>query len=193
MSIINNTSQAVQQSVTAAKLMLTLLFPEYQLQVLPNLLLLTKILQDGSKEQCIINNDNFQQFKSIIREMFCLSDTMQDYNPASKKAEQIANKLRNKRKMMSKKSQASKGEINVLYHQILILTLGNHHTIPQLMEYTVYQLFNEFNKFEKKYSYDIWLQSKMAGATGLEQVDNWLSFEEGNSSQNLPKSNRIEF
>jgi len=46
------------------------------------------------------------------------------------------------------------------------------------MEYTVYQLFNEFKRFEKKFSYDVWFQAKLAGAENLEDVDNWLSDEE---------------
>lgn len=193
MSIINSQAKVTELSITAAELMLSLIFPDYQLKVLPNLLLLTKVLQDGTKEQCIINNDNFEEFKSIISEMFCLSAQNSDYNPANKKAEEIANKLRNRRKVINKKSEGSEGQINVLYHYVLILTLGNHHTIQQLMEYTVYQLFNEFNKFEKKYSYDIWLRAKLAGAENLEDVDNWLSPDEEKPTQNLPKSNRIEF
>jgi len=43
------------------------------------------------------------------------------------------------------------------------------------MEYTVYQLFNEFQRFEKKYSYDSWFSAKLAGAEGLEDVQHWLS------------------
>ena len=59
------------------------------------------------------------------------------------------------------------------------------------MEYTVYQLFNEFQRFEKKYSYDSWFSAKLAGAEGLQDVPNWLSDEE--IVETRPKSNRIEF
>jgi len=38
------------------------------------------------------------------------------------------------------------------------------------MEYTVYQLFNEFKRFERKYAYESWLQAKLAGAQDLQDV-----------------------
>lgn len=196
MSMINNTNDMVKKSVTSAKLVLSLIFPQYELKVLPNLLLLNKENEDGTKQQCIINNDNFEEFKSIVEEMFCISFASgNSYNPADKKAEEIVKKLKDRHKKLSAKSKSSNKQINILYRYILILSLGNHHTIPQLMEYTVYQLFSQFKKFEKKYSYDVWFKAKIAGAEGLQDVENWLvedSFD-NQSNEDKPKSNRIEF
>ena len=195
MSIINMKVQTMQESIVAAKMILSLIFPDYQLKIMPNMLLLTKVLEDGTKEQCMINNDNYEQFKSILKEMFCLISQSQKYNPANKKAAQIAKKLQNRQKMLSKKSQTNEGEINVLYHYILIISLGNHQSIPELMEYTLYQLFHQFNRFNKKYSYEAWFKAKLAGAENLDDIDHWLSLEdeENKSGQTLPKSNKIEF
>ena len=44
----------------------------------------------------------------------------------------------------------------------------------ELMNYTVYQLKDEFKRFQLKQSFDIYLQAKMAGAKDLEEVDNWM-------------------
>ena len=142
----------------------------------------------------MINNDNYEQFKKIIQEMFCLKGlSSSDYNPANKLAEQIANKLRQRHKKLQKKTtDGDKKSISILSRYISILVIGNHHTIPELMQYTIYQLFNQFRRFEKKFSYDIWLQAKLAGAENLDDVDNWLSDEE-QTPQRIPRSNRIEF
>ena len=193
MSIMNSKGKEYKASILSVEMVLSLLFPDYELVKMPNIILLNKVFQDGSKEQCIINNDNFNQFKEIIQAMFCLDlSTSGGYNPANKLAEQIAKKLEQRHKKLSQKDGNEKKEISILYRYVSILTLGNHHTIPQLMEYTVYQLFNEFQRFEKKYSYDSWFSAKLAGAEGLEDVQHWLS-DQDQITERLPQSNRIEF
>ncbi len=173
---------------------LSLLFPNYDLVKMPNMILLNKIDQDtGKKEQIRINNDNFEQFREIVKSMFCLQlSNESQYNPANKKAAQIAKKLQDRKRKLQKHNESKDQEINIFYRYISILALGNHHTIPQLMDYTVYQLFDEFQRFQKKYSYDIWLQAKMAGAQNLDDADSWLN-DEQKKVESLPKSNRIEF
>ena len=189
---MNSKAEEVRISTTSAQLVLSLLFPNYELVRMPNMMLLNKEHEDGHKQQVMINSDNFEQFKSIVKAMFCLEVASGGkYNPANKLAEQIAKKLEERRKKLSKKVDG-KQEIDILGRYISILALGNHHTIPQLMEYTVYQLFNEFQRFEKKYAYDSWFSAKLAGAEGLQDVQNWLSDQEDNI-QERPKSNRIEF
>ena len=60
MSIINNKTDAtVKSSILSAELVLSLLFPEYELIKMPTMLILNKIV-DGKKEQCLINNSNFE-------------------------------------------------------------------------------------------------------------------------------------
>ena len=194
MSIINNkTDTTIRSTIISAELVLSLIFPEYTLIKMPNMLVLSKELQDGKKEQCWINNDNFEQFKSLISQMFCL-DTFsgQEYNPANKLAEQIAKKLKDRHKKLQKKSGGQKKDINILSRYISILVQANHHTYSELMQYTVYQLFDQFHRFQKKYSYDTWFSAKLAGAENLEDVDSWLSDEEENIITR-PSSNRIEF
>ena len=193
MSIINNkTDTTVRMNVMSIELVLSLIFPQYQLMKMPNMLVFNKTI-DGKKEQGIINNDNFEQFKQIIKEMFCLNTlgAGADYNPANKLAEQIANKLRDRHKKLQKKTEGQKS-INILSRYISILVLANQHTYSELMQYTVYQLFDQFKRFQKKYSYDTWFQAKLAGAENLEDVDSWLSDEEDQIATR-PSSNRIDF
>ena len=196
MSMINSKAVIIQESIIAAKMVLSLIFPDYQLKVLPNLLLFTKILEDGTKQQGTINRDNFEEFKSILKVMFCLDLTSSsEFNPADKKAAKIAQKLLNRRKILEKKqNKESSGEIALLFHYALILSLGNHHTYPELMDYTVYQITTAFNKYIEKYNYDIWLKAKLAGAENLDDVKNWLTPGEEKSNQpRLTYNRRIDF
>ena len=194
MSIMNIKAKQIQKSVNSAQLVLSLIFPGYQLKKMPNLLLLTKINEeDGTKQQCIINEDNFDEFKNIITQMFCLSNNLESgYNPANKLAERIAKKLQERRKKINQAKGTDNQDINILNHYISILALANHHTIPQLMDYTVYQLFDEFKRFERKYTYQSWLNSKLAGVQDLQDVQSWLS-EQEDIVEARPRSNRIDF
>ena len=180
-------------SINSAQMLLLLLFPDFELKKMPNMILLTRVLEDKSKQQVMINQDNFKEFKEIITQMFCLDSMKKNqYNPANKKAEQIAKKLEDRRKKLSKKNGEQGKQISILFRYVSILAIGNHHTIPQLMGYTVYQLFNEFERFERKISYDAWYSAKLAGAEGLEDVDNWLS-ESEETVQIKPQSNKIVY
>ena len=194
MSIMNNKTDAtIKSSIISAELVLSLIFPEYTLMKMPTMLVLSKEV-DGKKEQCWINNDNFEQIKDILEEMFCLKTLGGglDYNPANKLAQQIANKLRDRHKKLEKKRPDGQKNINILSRYISILIQANHHTYSELMQYTVYQLVDQFRRFEKKYSYDTWFKAKLAGAENLEDVDSWLSDEE-DQIVSRPNSNRIEF
>lgn len=194
MSMMNNkTDTTIKTNILSTELVLSLIFPDYEFIKMPTMLVFSRE-KEGKKEQCWINNNNFEQFKKIIKQMFCL-DTLvgqNDYNPANKLAEQIANKLRDRHKKLQKKTNDGQKNVNILSRYISILVLGNHHTYSELMQYTVYQLFDEFRRFTKKYNYDIWLKSKLAGAENIEDVENWIS---DNEEQILsrPASNRIEF
>ena len=190
----NKSNDTVKISVMAAQLVLSLIFPEYQLVKMPTLLILNKT-QEGKKEQHLINNGNFEQFKDILEQMFCLNILKKqsgNYNPSNKLAEQIANKLKKRHQILSKKNNNGNGNIEILSRYISILVTAHQKTYSEFMQYTVYQLFDEFRRFEKKYNYDIWLKSKLAGAENLDDVESWLSDDEENIVAK-PKSNKIEF
>ena len=60
MSMINNkTDTTIKSNILSAELVLSLIFPKYELIKMPTMLVLSKEV-DGKKEQCWINNDNFE-------------------------------------------------------------------------------------------------------------------------------------
>ena len=109
--------------------------------------------------------------------MFCLNEMTQEeggYNPSDAFAEKIAEKFRKRQKILSKQKGTDTQKISIFSRYISILAVGEQKNINDLMEYTVYQLKDEFKRFQKKYDFDFYIRAKMAGAKDLEEVDNWM-------------------
>ena len=115
-------------------------------------------------------------FKDIINSMFELSNSELaggDYNPVGARASKIAEKLRKyKEKIASDKGQVNK--VAIFSRYISILTVGLEKNMNDFNNYTVFQLMDEFKRYQKKQSFDMYVQAKMAGAKDLEEVDNWM-------------------
>lgn len=43
-----------------------------------------------------------------------------------------------------------------------------------ILNYTVYQLMDQFQRFSLKIQYDFYVQAKLAGAQDLKEVDDWM-------------------
>lgn len=173
LSIIrNNKSISAQKSKISVNMVLTLLFPDYQFNMLSDAIAFKKI---GTNEEVgKIDKDNFSEFKEILSQMFCLSNTKQgNYNPANKLAQEFADKMRKGRE----KAAQQKGEhhkIAVLSRYISILSVGECKDMNCLLNYTIYQLYDEFERFEAREAYDLYIKQKLAGAKDLQDIDNWM-------------------
>lgn len=120
-----------------------------------------------------INDENFEAFKQILISMFCLTDKEnKEYNPSGDLARKIANKIKKGRETKAKLAPETK--IAILSRYISILAVGQQKDINMLMNYTVYQLMDEFNRYELKLHYDSWERYKIAGATGMQDPEDWL-------------------
>lgn len=120
-----------------------------------------------------INEDNFEIFKGILIKMFCLtSGENKQYNPSGELAKKIANKL--KRGQMKKAQLAPETKIAIFSRYISILAVGEQKDINDFMNYTVYQIMDEFRRYELKLHYDAWERYRIAGATGMEDPEDWL-------------------
>lgn len=153
-----------------ALMVLTLLFPTYQLKFTPN-----EILLINDKGISRINSLNFDAFKDILVSMFGLDDLgtgSEGYNPANKRAAKIAEKLQKakNRKMQNEGHQ----KVAVLSRYISILSVGEQKDMNTFLQYTVFQLKDEFKRYQMKQSFDMYIQAKMAGAKDLDEVDNWM-------------------
>lgn len=126
---------------------------------------------EKEEERHLINNDNFETFKTIFNMMFSFSkDESRDYNPSGEVAKRIAEKLKQRHQKLAELKEG-KQKIDILSRYVSILAIGEHKDMNSLLNLSVYQLFDEFERFKLKMSYDIYFQAKMAGAKDLKEVE----------------------
>ena len=167
MSIMNSREKAKHK--VDAQLVLALLFPTAKIQVEKNQILLQ--LENFSSS---INETNYSDFKTIIKQIFCLGDAdSEKFNPADDLARKIADKIK-KGKEKKQKSGQKLDKISIYSQYISILSVGLKKDMNELLNYTVYQIRDEYKRFMLKQDFDIYLKAKMAGAKDLEEVSNWM-------------------
>lgn len=172
MSVIKDKSLAIQKNKINATMVLSLMFPEYKIHFERDSINII----DEEMNKHIINDKNFEAFKEIIVNMFCLKQDIGNgpvYNPGGRLSEEIAAKL-NRGRAKAAKSNGETKKISILSKYISILSVGQNKDFENLLNYTVYQLFDEFNRFEMKTNFDWHMKAKMAGAKGLEEIENWM-------------------
>lgn len=149
---------------------LALLFPTHEI-MLGRKAIQLRNHQTGEVSE--INEENFDVFKQILISMFCLTNKEnKEYNPSGEMARKIAEKIKRGRELKAKLAPDTK--IAILSRYISILAVGEQKDMNDLMNYTVYQLMDEFHRFELKLHYDSWTQYRVAGATGMEDPEDWM-------------------
>ena len=149
--------------------LLTLLFPDYEVKLESS-----EIILLGSSGVVRLNSGNFNKFKEIIVAMFNIDDSnssSKSYNPANARAAKIAEKFQQAK---MKKNSGKPQKIAIFSRYISILSVGLQKDMNELLEYSVYQLKDEFNRYQKKTYFDACMQAKMLGAKNLEEIDNWM-------------------
>lgn len=171
MSIINDNSESMQHSVSCAKLVLQLLFPLYNIEYAQTGLFMR--LWGEEEVSGGIIEDNFLAFKKLINQMFCLEKSAEEYNPQGELAKKIADKFKQRKQQLAELSSKPK-KVAIFSRYISILAVGEHKDINSLMQYTVYQLFDEFQRYQLKMGYDIFLKARLAGASDLKEPEDWM-------------------
>lgn len=171
MSMIN--SKENKKMINNIFFVLTLLFPTCKVDIQKDKILL--IQENGF--QSSINKFNFESFKDILISMFILNekpDGGTDYNPADGLAKKIAEKLKKAQQKLAKQKGQNTEKISILNRYVSILAVGEQKDINELMEYSVYQIKDEFKRFQLKVQHDHYFSAKLAGAQDLEEVENWM-------------------
>ena len=192
MSIVINNKKDVRRSIESAFLVLDLIFPLYKVSVRDKLIILTK-----DNEEHSINKNNFSDFRKIISAMFNLNiggSQFETYNPKGDMAARIAEKFKQRHKKLnelaSQNGTGSSNKISILSRYISILAVGLQKDLNSLMHYTIYQLYDEFQRFQLKVQWDAYVQARMAGAKDLEEVDNWMiNLQDQGKNKNKNKIN----
>ena len=93
------------------------------------------------------------------------------------KAQRIAEKFKKRHETLLKlknNNDVSEKSINILSRYVSILAVGEQKDLNDLMQYTIYQLYDEFQRYQLKVQWDAYIQARMAGAKDLDEVDNWM-------------------
>ena len=186
MSMLQDKNPLSQANKHSLELVLMLMFPDYRIHFFPSMI---AIVKEGG-ENHIINETNFEEFKSVIEQMYAMEASekgQRDYDPADPLAKRIVDKiLRGRRKVAEMKNQNSEGQsASIISRYISILAVGEQKDMNLFKEYTVYQLFDEFRRFTLKQSFDINLRARMAGAQDLEQAEDWMKDFHSNFSEDM--------
>lgn len=152
--------------------LLKLLFPEYTLLITPHSL----VFQNKEKNSITVDESNFEPLQEVVREVFCLKSGPMDqtaFNPADKKAQEIAQKLMRGRQRVA----AQKGGANtsVFSQYLSILTVGLHSmSLHDLLNCTMYQLYDLMERYSLYINWDIDVRTRLAGGKPDSQPDNWM-------------------
>ena len=172
MSIMREKNPSVQQQVVCATMVLSLLFPTYSIQINYN-----NMSIDLSQEEMVfsLNESNYDAFVKVLNEILSLEGGEgTDYNPSGDMARQIADKLRDRQAKLAMAKGNDNQKIAILSRYVSILAVGENKDMNSLLNYTVYQLFDEFKRYQLKLNWDIHLKAQMAGAKDLQEVDDWM-------------------
>ena len=155
----------------AVRSLASLLFP-----TLTNVLFTPRsmILQCDGTENLTIDEQNFSFVQDILKEVFCVKQTSKDsFNPANAKARAIAEKIMAGRKKVAELNGTSNASIFSQY--LSILTVGlNSMSLQDLMNLTMYQLFDLQERYQLYINWDIDIRSRLAGGKPDGQPDNWM-------------------
>lgn len=174
MLLMNQKDENLKKTQICAQLVLLLLFPQFTLKIAPQALLFIK-----DKEVHRIDKTNYEQFREIIKQIFCLDqlrgDDKREYNPKGVLASQIAEKIRKGRQKISKLKGESDGDFSVIGRYVSVLAVGLKKDMNSYLNYTVFQLFDEYKRFIAYYQYDLFVRSKLAGGEGMQEPTNWMA------------------
>ena len=159
------------QKREAVQAVCSLLFPQHKVMFTPRSMILS-----GNGQTCQIDENNFEFLQAAISTI-CCSKTgpmdQQSFNPADKKAREIAEKLMRGRQRVA----AQKGETNIsVFSQYLsILTVGLHSMpLESAMNLTMFQLYDLVERYMLYINWDMDIRSRLAGAQPDSQPDNWM-------------------
>lgn len=152
-------------------MVLTLMFPEYIISLNQKGFVLE---HNETKEIHYIDNSNFEHFKILLNSIFNFKDdedANKEMNPSGAMAKRIADKLKKRHQKLEELKKDEKKKTTFLDRYISILAVAQSRDINSYFNYTIYQLLDEFKRFQLKQNYDIYIQAKMAGAKDLEEID----------------------
>lgn len=177
MAIMMDKSQELKNQQECAIAVLGLLFPKYNFTFTKDGIVF--INQEDKTQMGTINKMNFDEFKKILAKTFCLGSVAgaeTEYNPNGKLAQKLVDKFKERHEKLAQLQgdSANDKHFSVLGRYLSILTVGTSKDMNEFLDYTVFQLFDEYRRYELKMQYDIYFKARMAGAKDIKEPENWM-------------------
>lgn len=151
--------------------LLMLLFPKYQILMMPRSInIMTEELT------VMIDNDNFDEFQDVIKQVLCMSNLFQGknvmYNPQGERAKKIAAKIMKGRQRVA--AQKTENSDSILTRYLSILRIGAAIPLSESIEYNLFQLFDQVERYNAYVEWDTDLRVRLAGGKPDKQVESWM-------------------
>ena len=170
MTIMNE--KQVADKKAAVLQVLTLLLPDFKVFFTPRSMLIKK-----GEIDVIIDEGNFEKLQELLIQQFCLQGSGQEsYNPKSKKAKEIAQKLMKARQRVAQqKAQENSGSMFGRYVSILTVGLSSMR-LKDCLELTMYQLYDLIERYNLYVHWDIDIRSRLTfGGGGSDKpIEDWM-------------------
>lgn len=155
----------------ATQQLLQLLFPNCNVMFTPR-----SIVLQGEGVTQMIDESNFEIFQGILKQVFCVSNKNNQqagFNPANEQAQKIAEKLMRGRQRVAELNGTANASIFSQYLSILTVGLSSM-SLKELMELTMFQLYDLVERYQLYISWDIDIRSRLAGAKPDDRPENWM-------------------
>lgn len=153
------------------KTLLTLLFPKEQVLITPRSI---NIVSENNV--IMIDENNFDEFQSIIKRILCMNNIFQGnrvmYNPQGERAKQIAAKIMRGRQRIA--AQKAENSDSILTRYLSILRIGAQIPLSESMDYNLFQLFDQVERYNAYVEWDTDLRVRLAGGKPDKQVESWM-------------------
>ena len=111
-----------------------------------------RIIFKYDEHEVYLDKNNYHIFVKYLNELLCLDGDAKgsDYNPSGSLASKIADKLKDRHAKLAAKDAKSGQKIAILSRYVSILAVGENKDMNSLLNYTIYQLFDELKRFQLK-------------------------------------------
>lgn len=170
MSVLNQSEDKTKK--TSVRLLLQFLFPQYQVLLTPNSIILNK--EDDS---ILIDDSNFDILQEVLREVLCVSSMFQGeniiYNPLNNRAKEIAAKLIKGRQKVAAIKGKKSANSSIFIRYVSILITGQIATREDCAKMNLFTLFDLMERFNLKRIEERDFNIRLAGGKPDKTVDSW--------------------
>jgi hypothetical protein len=155
-----------------------LVCPSYKVKYSKNTMDFFQDIDGESRRVGQITPFNFERLQLVIRELFSVESSDEDYNPANEKAEEIMRKIQaGKDKIAAQRGQTSTTETTSLFGTyISILSVGMNMDMNVLYNYTPFQIYDTFNRYTAKMADDFYRKiatTPLMDVSKMDEPDPW--------------------